>query len=441
MEKMNRVLDGYAFKGRNSASREAYIKKASLNNLLITEFFSSKLLHFYKDGNSWLPMELMSSGERQKAMVDIIYSLLYFNEEDINEKPSRRSGNKKELNLKKADASHIILAIDEPDSSLHISACFEQFSRLKKISDVSSQVLFTSHWYGYIPYLQDGTTSFIGTVSLGNEEHNSAIILNNSSPAECVKDYERDYKEISIPVPVGVKGVSDLSQAIMHGAAEHKNCTYVICEGSSDKVYLDYYFENEIKDSTVRVVPVGGVVNLKRVYLIVSSFFPDFKNSMNNKILFISDTDAQLVDNTDIAKQDGMNKKVEWFRLMVPTSSSQASIYPVSDVMRYGVTTIEDALNGNLFHKALLSCKEQLPTQLRDHLELCSNVSNAIPSHAMSLPPQVAIELKGFFDDRAEGSKRKFYIAKRYVELARETRNTQQADWVPQWIDELRSKM
>ncbi|WP_404872973.1 hypothetical protein, partial [Klebsiella pneumoniae] len=70
---INTVIGDYQFKGRNSIERESLIKKDIFYGLFVKEFFANKILHYTPSGSTRnLSIENMSSGERQKALVDII---------------------------------------------------------------------------------------------------------------------------------------------------------------------------------------------------------------------------------------------------------------------------------------------------------------------------------------------------------------------------------
>lgn len=59
------------------------------------------------------------------------------------------------------NGDNLIIGIDEPECSLHMSACFEQFEKLYSISGICEQLIFTSHWYGYLPTVENGCTTTI----------------------------------------------------------------------------------------------------------------------------------------------------------------------------------------------------------------------------------------------------------------------------------------
>jgi energy-coupling factor transporter ATP-binding protein EcfA2 len=79
----------------------------------------------------------LSSGEQRKALIDIIFAF---------------------LTQKGARDKNIIIAIDEPESSMHVSNCFRQFQRLEELANkYNNQILITTHWYGFMPITNKGS--------------------------------------------------------------------------------------------------------------------------------------------------------------------------------------------------------------------------------------------------------------------------------------------
>ncbi len=134
-------LDGYVYKTQQH--RQSKIKRSDIYKLIIDTYFSVRKLHKKLKDEQFIEMSEMSSGEKQKAIIDVSHSLL---------RNHRESG------------KNLILGIDEPEASLHISACFEQFNSLFDIGNDCRQVLFTSHWYGYLPILNNGNTCVISKI-------------------------------------------------------------------------------------------------------------------------------------------------------------------------------------------------------------------------------------------------------------------------------------
>src|SRR5690606_20386537 len=100
----------------------------------------------------------LSSGEQRIALIDIATAFLKNTTSDSKRKT--------------------ILAIDEPESSLHISKAFKQFERLQGLVHKDVQLIITSHWYGSLPFTTTGNLNYIEIKS--NDKVNiSSYDLNN----------------------------------------------------------------------------------------------------------------------------------------------------------------------------------------------------------------------------------------------------------------------
>lgn len=85
----------------------------------------------------------LSSGEQRKAIIDVAYSILIANGQQETERD-------------------IVLAIDEPENSMHISNCFNQFMMLEELAKTyKKQIILTTHWYGFLPIAQNGNMHHI----------------------------------------------------------------------------------------------------------------------------------------------------------------------------------------------------------------------------------------------------------------------------------------
>ena len=112
LDQVSEELEEYAF--RTSERRQTNIKKSDINNLIIKAFFETRKL-FKKEGDDqWLQMKYLSSGEKQKAIIEVANNL---------------------ITKLRSNSKNIILGIDEPESSLHISACYAHFRTLYEMTD------------------------------------------------------------------------------------------------------------------------------------------------------------------------------------------------------------------------------------------------------------------------------------------------------------------
>lgn len=200
-------------------------KKLTANHLtdvIIDSFFSKRRLR--KSGKV---ISSLSAGERKKALIDIAYSFLSQDEPNKN---------------------NIILAIDEPEASLHISMCYNQFERLQNLSEKYKHQLFiTTHWYGSLPILENGNLYHIETIL-------------NLTPI--IKEFSfRNYFEErgDHPEDIQFKSFFDLASAIISSMRTSSN-NWIIVESEEDKKYLNEYINDT---NNLKILPVGGCTIVK----------------------------------------------------------------------------------------------------------------------------------------------------------------------------------
>ncbi len=217
VDNLSSSLDGYKFKARSSY--QPNLKPYKIYDLIIEEFFSLRAL--FKETNAKdIPLVQLSSGEKQQAIIQLITRLV----------TKYRDSNK-----------GLIVAVDEPESSLHVSLCYDQFEKLYEVSQCCSQILYTSHWYGFIPTLTSGSILNISCVS-GTYDFN---IFNADNYREEIKFADREQKG-KLPLDVMVKSSNDLVQSILSSIIRDDYYNWLLCEGSSDKIYLSAYLKDEI---------------------------------------------------------------------------------------------------------------------------------------------------------------------------------------------------
>jgi predicted ATP-dependent endonuclease of OLD family len=206
----------------------------------------------------------LSAGEKRQALINIVYAFLLRNIDREN---------------------MVIIAIDEPENSLHTALCYDQFEKLKEIS-VDNQVLITTHWYGFLPVVSQGYGHFI----------------NNSDKQITFETYDLyDYKakvkqdceksRFNIPENFVLKSTYDLVQSIFYSLRGETPYNWIICEGISEKIYFEYFFKDEIENNKLRILPMGGQSMVIRLYKYLST--PIAEDKPNGKVYCIVDTDNQ----------------------------------------------------------------------------------------------------------------------------------------------------
>ena len=405
VRRINEALDGivssiatdlktYEYRTKSDV-RQRKLQKDDINNLIIEAYFNIRSMHVKVKDDSSIAITKLSSGEKQKAILDIANSLLKKNSENNSEK-------------------YIIFGFDEPESSLHISACFDMFQDLYETTKYCSQVLFTTHWYGYIPSVLEGNTVIL---SRDQNDTHAFDFINISKYREETKILKESSRN-QLPISIQLKSINDLVQAIIYGSMSDNPFCWLICEGSSEKIYLSYFLDELVQDKRLRILPVGGYSEVKKLYNHLSIAFEDFKNEMKGKVFLLCDTDDKLESDTSHIKQDSQHPKLKYRRLIVDENKESVQLVEVNSNIAAKPTVLEDVLNGLTFIKTLDFFKDYNP-ELNSIIYETNRIDvqgkEFYPS-ALSLKLSVAEakELKNFF--KKHNNDMKVIFAKKYID-------------------------
>lgn len=389
------VLKSYSF--RTVGERQVNLRKHDVYKLIVEAYFKIRKLH-KQEGTHWLDISALSSGEKQKAIIEIAYHFL---------KSYRK------------DAEEIILAVDEPEASLHMSACYDQFSKLYEISLLCKQLMFTTHWYGFIPTIEDGSVSVISK----NDDGHVFDLVSASSYRESVKQTFRASKG-KLPYDIRLKSINDFVQSVVTSILTNEPYNWLICEGSSEKIYFEKYFADIKKEKKLRIIPVGGAGEIKRIYNNLQVAYEDFKKEIQGKVILISDTDAELVQ---YSTRDDF-KNLICYRIVNVEKDKKTVLVKIDSNPVSPKTEIEDALNGRLFYETLLDFKDSF-TELENVLkDISSSPSEDSSYFSLDLSPSKQKILDNFFNN----GNNKFTFATKYCEkLTAEHK-------IPDWIDDIK---
>jgi predicted ATPase len=394
IKSLSTILGDYSF--RTSGEKQVHLRKKDIYKLIIEAFFKIRKLH-KKEGEHWLELNTLSSGEKQKAIVELAFQFL-------------KSYRPKTENL--------IIAIDEPESSLHMSACYDQFNKLFEISSLCSQLLFTTHWYGFIPTVEDG---YVSVISKTNSTHKFDLI-SISSYRESIKQTVSDSKG-KLPYDIRLKSLNDFIQSIITSVLSDEPFNWLICEGSSEKIYFEAYLSDIKKPKKLRIIPVGGAKEIKRIYNYLQVAYEDFKNEIQGKIILISDTDSQLVEYS--SKDD---KNLICKRIVNDESQRKTILTKIESNPRSPKTEIEDSLNGKLFLETLKEYETDNP-ELSNIIKGIEDPTEESSYFALDLSPSKRKILEDFFDK----NNYKFEFAKKYSQkISHEYK-------VPEWIEKIKN--
>ncbi len=283
---------------------------------IIDSFYRKRRL---KKGNT--SIETLSSGEKRVALIDIIYVF-----------SSQNNNPEKEL----------IIAIDEPENSLNVSNCYNQFEKLTKIAGVfHHQIFLTTHWYGALPVLYRGNLLHI------NEER-------KVSNFDLYNYYEERKHH---PDDIQIKGYFDFVSSLLN-AFRNDNYNWLLVEGKEDKKYLEYYLQKKIPN--IRIIPLGGCSNVKKkfdyLYTSMMGAGEDFMNAKNNKIICLVDTDSLCTplssQKSYLPSNHPLNMNLKIFRLDENMSNHEILLKKIEDHDK-NPTEIEECLNSKRFYDAL----------------------------------------------------------------------------------------
>lgn len=393
METLSEELVGYSYRTRTD--RQQNLKKQDVYNLIVQAFFNIRMLH-KKQGDAWLEISSLSSGEKQKAIIDVAHSLI---------KNHRASG------------ENLILAVDEPESSLHMSACFDQFSALYEISRSCRQLMFATHWYGFFPTIESGSAAVI---SRSGEEH-IVDLIDLANHREQVKQLARESRG-KLPYDVRLKSINDFVQSIITSSIGSDPYNWLICEGSSEKIYFSHYFKELIDSNRLRIVPVGGAKEIRRLYQHLAVSYEEFKDEVAGKIFLLSDTDEELV-NYEVKSFDNLHCK----RMVAIKSKKSVSLVSIHSNPVSPKTEIEDVLAGPAFYETLRLFVSD--NQSLEFLNSYPAASQGLSCFSLDLRDSEREEIESFFNT----GNNKIIFAKKYIEtLSPES-------VVPDWIAEIGS--
>lgn len=307
-------------------NRKQNLTASDIVDNILEGYFSKRTLK-----SSQKEIEELSSGEQRRAMIDIIYAFL------------KNRGKEDE-----AIGRNVILAIDEPEVSQDLTHCFDQFERLERLSNYyGNQVMVTTHWYGILPVIENGTL-----LHLSETEESG---YNNKFSTFDFYNY-LDKQEF-FPNEITIKSIYDLAISLSTYIRKETSKHLILCEGGTDKRYL----ETLIDTQKVRILPVGGVSNVKNIFsLLVLPLKIDKRANSVKKVLCLIDTDPNLTDNSSLGKDP--SGKIQLKRLQINYESSKVNLISLDNFNPsgvYTVTRIEDVLDSKIYKKVIESVIEE----------------------------------------------------------------------------------
>lgn len=294
IENINSDMNGaYVFKSKGGNSKRN-IRPGDITDVIIKEFFSIRPLT--KDGKH---IKDLSSGQQRLALIDVATTFL-----------STKNDKEKE----------IILAIDEPESSLEASLRFRSFMKLIDVSEKYNRQLFiTTHWYGSLLSSANGTLHYIDSKPSTQQNMTPEII---QFPLNAVYEHRG-----SFPQAVEMKSYFDLVSS-MNALLKSAENNWLICEGSEDALYLNAYLKNLL--SNVNIMPFNGCGNIRKLYKLLSASMSDNSELkyLKGKVFCLIDTDTR---NLIIENDYSPNTCLRFERIALADNAQSASTVSVKN--------------------------------------------------------------------------------------------------------------
>lgn len=294
-----------------------------ITDAIIKAYYTKRTL---KKGKS--SIQTLSSGEKRAALTDLI--LAFIRKRDTTD-------------------NHLVIAIDEPENSLHISNCYKQFHKLEDISE-RCQLLVTTHWYGSLPILNKGSLIHINK---GQE-----ILLFD------LDNYFEDRR--NHPNDIYLKGFFDLTSSILSAFRDDEK-NWLLVEGKEDKKYLEYYLKPEER-SKINILPLGGCANVKKVYeyLFTPMSSKQTEFTPTKKIMCLVDTDELC---TEIAVSSITKNEQLLIKRLHENEQHVIELKRIEDPNKK-VTEIEEILESRKFYNSLKTAIFQFGD---DNIKTCIN--------------------------------------------------------------------
>ncbi|MAE50855.1 MAG: hypothetical protein CMH27_03510 [Micavibrio sp.] len=375
-----------------------------LMDSIIASYFKTKEL-VYNDKNYKTPIRDLSAGEKRNAIISVARALL-----------SNEASTKK----------HIVFAIDEPESSLYAGNCYKQFQCLKDMSE-NAQIIITTHWYGFLPVIDEGRAHFLTRSEQGRIQIDT---LNLRDPRRDIKGLKST--GAGIPFDTRLKSINDLVQSIVSSLMGNDYYNWIVCEGISDKIYLECLIgKGFLEKHRILIIPMAGHSEVTKLYKHLCIVSSEGKELIVGRVFCLVDTDNPLPEFGD-PPENKLPEKIVHKRLHLDRYLDYGSTILTykSGATKTDPTAIEDMLNAKVFKDALktfdLSDDVSFTFDLNEKYNSKSNLSGC----AFELTPKEQNEIKEFFNKNNGAMKEKF--ASHYCGFSIET-NQKELEWVKEF--------
>lgn len=352
------------------------IHASDITDSIIKGYFEIRTLQKEKKNISNL-----SSGEQRRALIDVSSVFL----KDTLERRKK-----------------LILCIDEPEASLSVTSCYEQF---KKIFDISLanqvQMIISTHWYGVLMSSEKA--------SLHHLSNEGSKIELKSFNLHSVHEERR-----SFPASVEMKSFLDLVSSMLM-IMKSTGGKWIICEGSDDKNYLEKLIATRHQDVTI--LPIGGVSNVVKLfeYFKIAASDKIERAALKGKILFIIDSDRVRLDiDGSIHKEADKRVSIRRFQMF----DDGPKLVEPKNAGLYTETELEDCLDAGDFYRAAENIISQEYELFSKHFTLnkTADYTNINDGLKFILPKgSKAYQEMGTIKHILSSHKTKYDISKNYI--------------------------
>lgn len=357
---------------------------------IIESYFQKRILYKWNKKVSTL-----SAWEKRQALINLVYAFLI--------KSESRDKN-------------IIIAIDEPENSLHTSLCYDQFEKLQQISK-KHQILITTHRYGFLPIINKGLSHFLFMKDSSGIGFESYDLYDYKSQVNA--DIKSTYNEI--PHNFSLKSTTDLIHSIFYSLSKNEPYNWLIVEGISEKIYFEYFFQEEILSKKIRILCLWGQSKVSELYEYLELPIKKEMGQVRGKVYCLIDTD-QIAHKTYIG-EGYSNLKIR--RLSNQNHITETSLLTLNN-QDTTICDIEQSLNPIVFRETMNSITDNDSYQVHEIQD--ENWNTSFIKNFRNL------DLEEFFKGNSWGNK--ILFAKKYVEIMM---NKEAADsFVPRWINEIK---
>lgn len=371
--------------------RNNTVTKNDLVNKILEVYFHKRILNKKNELGVLTKVSELSAGEKRQALINIVYAFLLRNTEREN---------------------MVIIAIDEPENSLHTALCYDQFEKLKEIS-LNNQVLITTHWYGFLPIVSEGYGHFINS---NEKEINFETYDLYDYKSKVKQDSEKS--KFNLPENFVLKSTYDLVQSIFYSLRSQNPYNWIICEGISEKIYFEYFFKDEIENNKLRILPMGGQKMVIRLYKYLST--PIAEDKPQGKVYCIIDTDNQRCEEIN----DGY-KNLIIKRLCNQGGYEKTALLTLANKMTNS-TDIEQSLNPIIFKETIDEITNHDDSHVKEIID--ENGNTDFRENFRSF------ELETFF--KMDNGRNKELFAIEYVKVAKKY---DYDEFTPEWIKNIKA--